>query len=70
MLKERAICHDSRDCFAKMKFPGYSKHNACSILEEGFPNGKCKFCKPSQLVTNGVYYPVKSPKNKERYCYE
>ncbi len=36
-------CNDTRQCFAKKE--GYGGRIYCDFLEDGYPNGKCPFCK-------------------------
>lgn len=57
-LRCKAVCYDSRPCFAKVAPSEYVNRCTCSILMSGFPNGKCKFCKPKRDETDGVSYPV------------
>jgi hypothetical protein len=54
----KGICKDTRPCFAKNK-DAYG-YNLCGILTDGFPNGKCKFCKPRRDVTDGKLYPART----------
>ena len=64
-------CHDSRPCFGKddVLAKAYKDLPRCRILTETYNDGKCPFCKPEQLVTDGREYPI-AEKYLPTYCYK
>lgn len=49
---EKVRCYDNRRCFAKNGM-------YCTILNKGYKDKPCPFCKPKRDVTDGKFYPVK-----------
>ena len=62
MPKElRVVCNDSRKCFAKSTFKTNGTYS-CAVLTEGYPDGRCPFCKNRQEYTKGKQYLPKNIK--------